>query len=73
MLDQVQQRPCISAMLKKPVFQKLLDDIERTLSDKASDKHGTPGEIWKHGSQTVQQKLFEPKFVIEKSEVVPQD
>ena len=65
-LDQVQQRPCISAMSEEPVFKELLDASERTAS-------GIPAEIWKHGGQTIKQKLFELVLLIWKNEEVPQD
>ena len=72
-LDQVQQRPCISAMSEEPVFQELLDAIERTSSGKAPGRCGISAEIWKHGGQTIQQKLFELILLIWKNEEVPQD
>ena len=60
-------------MSEGPVFQELLDAIERTPSDKTPGRCGIPAEIWKHRGQTIKQKLFELVLLIWKNEEVPKD
>ena len=72
-LDQIQQRPTITAMSEEPEIKERLDAIDGTSSVKARGGCGIPAEIWKYGGSALQEKVFDLVLLIWKRERVPQD